>query len=118
MAAAPARDSRPAVISQISQVRPLAGVKRERSISSQDRKSTRLNSSHLVISYAVFCLKKKKNNEFLSISLIVAPTPVEDELKKDYPVSVPYETHGLQSTISIQIQQFLIALTYDYLNLI
>src|SRR2546426_6346209 len=29
----------------------------------QDRKSTRLNSSHLVISYAVFCLKKKKKNE-------------------------------------------------------
>src|SRR5256885_4838764 len=28
--------------------------------SSLDRKSTRLNSSHLVISYAVFCLKKKK----------------------------------------------------------
>src|SRR6516162_9746487 len=28
----------------------------------QDRKSTRLNSSHLVISYAVFCLKKKKNS--------------------------------------------------------
>src|SRR5258705_9383670 len=27
----------------------------------QDRKSTRLNSSHLGISYAVFCLKKKKN---------------------------------------------------------
>src|SRR5205807_3112400 len=29
----------------------------------QDRKSTRLNSSHLVISYAVFCLKKKKTRE-------------------------------------------------------
>src|SRR5256885_3805085 len=28
----------------------------------QDRKSTRLNSSHLVISYAVFCLKKKKRH--------------------------------------------------------
>src|SRR5256885_5539679 len=28
--------------------------------SHRDRKSTRLNSSHLVISYAVFCLKKKK----------------------------------------------------------
>src|SRR2546426_8767740 len=28
--------------------------------SAEDRKSTRLNSSHLVISYAVFCLKKKK----------------------------------------------------------
>src|SRR5438034_7088621 len=29
---------------------------------SPDRKSTRLNSSHTVISYAVFCLKKKKEN--------------------------------------------------------
>src|SRR5256885_10868229 len=29
---------------------------------SADRKSTRLNSSHLVISYAVFCLKKKKTH--------------------------------------------------------
>src|SRR5256885_8447588 len=33
----------------------------------QDRKSTRLNSSHLVISYAVFCLKKKKNYSLLSL---------------------------------------------------
>src|SRR5256885_8871258 len=31
-----------------------------------DRKSTRLNSSHLVISYAVFCLKKKKKEIALS----------------------------------------------------
>src|SRR5205814_7152594 len=30
----------------------------------QDRKSTRLNSSHLGISYAVFCLKKKKKHAF------------------------------------------------------
>src|SRR2546426_8357873 len=30
-----------------------------------DRKSTRLNSSHLVISYAVFCLKKKKKKNTL-----------------------------------------------------
>src|SRR5699024_12491580 len=30
-------------------------------ISTEDRKSTRLNSSHVSISYAVFCLKKKKN---------------------------------------------------------
>src|SRR5258708_17145377 len=28
----------------------------------EDRKSTRLNSSHQIISYAVFCLKKKKNH--------------------------------------------------------
>src|SRR5258708_12782757 len=32
-------------------------------VSVTDRKSTRLNSSHQIISYAVFCLKKKKNNQ-------------------------------------------------------
>src|SRR5437773_5045051 len=32
-----------------------------------DRKSTRLNSSHITISYAVFCLKKKKNLERMTI---------------------------------------------------
>src|SRR5260221_8692242 len=32
----------------------------------RDRKSTRLNSSHTVISYAVFCLKKKKNRKYIS----------------------------------------------------
>src|SRR5688500_19741668 len=31
-------------------------------LAEEDRKSTRLNSSHLVISYAVFCLKKKIND--------------------------------------------------------
>src|SRR5260221_9757902 len=35
-----------------------------------DRKSTRLNSSHTVISYAVFCLKKKKSEFFLCLSLL------------------------------------------------
>src|SRR5256885_12784730 len=33
----------------------------------QDRKSTRLNSSHLVISYAVFCLKKKKQTTSMQL---------------------------------------------------
>src|SRR5256885_13058719 len=32
-----------------------------------DRKSTRLNSSHLVISYAVFCLKKKNNKNIVHL---------------------------------------------------
>src|SRR2546426_5687722 len=35
-----------------------------------DRKSTRLNSSHLVISYAVFCLKKKKQHKHASSVLL------------------------------------------------
>src|SRR5256885_12885383 len=38
----------------------------------QDRKSTRLNSSHLVISYAVFCLKKKKHMRSLPRLIITA----------------------------------------------
>src|ERR1039458_1400776 len=33
-----------------------------------DRKSTRLNSSHLGISYAVFCLKKKRHNQASAIA--------------------------------------------------
>src|SRR5256885_3362730 len=36
----------------------------------EDRKSTRLNSSHLVISYAVFCLKKKKSRVMAAWSSI------------------------------------------------
>src|SRR2546426_3143836 len=41
----------------------------------QDRKSTRLNSSHLVISYAVFCLKKKKNStSYFSPSMLILAT--------------------------------------------
>src|SRR5256885_3885741 len=41
-----------------------------------DRKSTRLNSSHLVISYAVFCLKKKKIHEK---EHVVAPTSLSGD---------------------------------------
>src|SRR5258708_26604340 len=35
----------------------------------RDRKSTRLNSSHQIISYAVFCLKKKKNHSTEQVTL-------------------------------------------------
>src|SRR2546430_5757860 len=48
---------RPIVQSQVINVR------RCLSIAAIDRKSTRLNSSHSQISYAVFCLKKKKNTQ-------------------------------------------------------
>src|SRR5258705_4447383 len=43
------------------ELRHCMAVRRGRS-EREDRKSTRLNSSHLGISYAVFCLKKKKNS--------------------------------------------------------
>src|SRR2546427_11734209 len=41
----------------------LARMAREQRLGWQDRKSTRLNSSHSQISYAVFCLKKKKKKQ-------------------------------------------------------
>src|SRR3712207_8797950 len=48
---------------------PTAGrLGRRRRLHRLDRKSTRLNSSHANISYAVFCLKKKKINKQRSIS--------------------------------------------------
>src|SRR2546422_4199739 len=42
----------------------LVGTLQNRLTKTRDRKSTRLNSSHGYISYAVFCLKKKKNSHY------------------------------------------------------
>src|SRR5256885_7318176 len=55
----PEPDRRPA------RPRALVDRPRDRRDHLRDRKSTRLNSSHLVISYAVFCLKKKKQRTFV-----------------------------------------------------
>src|SRR2546426_5585878 len=44
---------------------PAADEPRDHAGETPDRKSTRLNSSHLVISYAVFCLKKKKKKKMI-----------------------------------------------------
>src|SRR5262245_64222463 len=44
----------------------------------QDRKSTRLNSSHLGISYAVFCLKKKKNTRQTVITSVANRSTAPD----------------------------------------
>src|SRR5256885_8328467 len=54
----------------------------------RDRKSTRLNSSHLVTSYAVFCLKKKKNNDSMYIPALVLVNqalPTYTPQKQHYP---------------------------------
>src|SRR2546426_3284487 len=44
----------------------------------EDRKSTRLNSSHLVISYAVFCLKKKNKEHQRRARIALAPRTVQN----------------------------------------
>src|SRR2546426_6449888 len=50
-----------------------------------DRKSTRLNSSHLVISYAVFCLKKKKKKN--TMTLTSASGTIRLPVSRNYPIS-------------------------------
>src|SRR5256885_10572744 len=50
-------------------------------LAASDRKSTRLNSSHLVISYAVFCLKKKKQLSCVtSFTILSCPQPPHSTL--------------------------------------
>src|SRR2546428_3474968 len=48
-----------------------SGEKWGRGPRKEDRKSTRLNSSHDQISYAVFCLKKKKKNQTINIWTLI-----------------------------------------------
>src|SRR2546426_2582234 len=53
-------------------------------VAAGDRKSTRLNSSHLVISYAVFCLKKKNTRPVKTVAIIPcyrSESPPEVDLK-------------------------------------
>src|SRR3712207_8898343 len=50
-------------------IRPQSLRRRHVACPGLDRKSTRLNSSHANISYAVFCLKKKKKNQFINIHI-------------------------------------------------
>src|SRR5256885_10979103 len=60
--------------------------------SKRDRKSTRLNSSHLVISYAVFCLKKKRgtlNSYTMSCRLQTPPMLSSDPSRFTPPIPPP-----------------------------
>src|SRR5690554_7646619 len=51
------------IIAHLQICRDAVAQEKTRAHSNQDRKSTRLNSSHVRISYAVFCLKKKKQTD-------------------------------------------------------
>src|SRR5437762_11187697 len=63
-----------------------------------DRKSTRVNSSHRCISYAVFCLKKTKRHPSKRLAVLVAVTPVgpaPDVIADDYrPASAQHASHA------------------------
>src|SRR5256885_3016817 len=61
----------------------------------EDRKSTRLNSSHLVISYAVFCLKKKKN---IHINVSIAARAADRDRK--HQLNQPKNRSGYDSPLA------------------
>src|SRR5256885_8080142 len=67
----------------------------------KDRKSTRLNSSHLVISYAVFCLKKKNSTAPPHVATRLTINPI---LVSDDPTSEPM--NSIPSTISLAPVRF------------
>src|SRR5690349_24192609 len=76
----PALKARPAPVSSRTRMLP--------SLRPSDRKSTRLNSSHVEISYAVFCLKKKKQ-QCCYFRHSVAP----DNIGQSIPLTPPSSTH-------------------------
>src|SRR2546430_3049531 len=64
---------------------PPVDESRQAASTSADRKSTRLNSSHSQISYAVFCLKKKKKNRLRSLCVeAVLPTTAKPLIDTHY----------------------------------
>src|SRR5690349_22202126 len=71
---AAARDPRGARVRprRLGRGRLRGGIRREGR--PRDRKSTRLNSSHVEISYAVFCLKKKKKKEICRLTKTIEGT--------------------------------------------
>src|ERR1039457_4999145 len=64
-----------------------------------DRKSTRLNSSHLVISYAVFCLKKKNKRPTLLPRYRIFCFPLRNNPQRDQPMGRLQARRAVRSTL-------------------
>src|SRR5437667_404264 len=75
----------------------------------EDRKSTRLNSSHITISYAVFCLKKKKAASATATALRCSPTFPSDPLYSFLNVAAPPQVYtlSLHDALPISMRFFL-----------
>src|SRR5260221_7255379 len=67
-------------LTALAKMRAAASFTHARTYVDLDRKSTRLNSSHTVISYAVFCLKKKKMKNHDAQHAAASQTRVEEVL--------------------------------------
>src|SRR5690348_17598829 len=84
----------PAFVAQLAAPQTQAGSLNRRQSRERDRKSTRLNSSHPSISYAVFCLKKKKTVNKLTYAPAIARRKLATE-KPD-----PATLHALPALLS------------------
>src|SRR2546429_6846471 len=89
----------PAVLISLMQVASqlLAEYHRSRD---PDRKSTRLNSSHGYISYAVFCLKKKKTTNSFSYPLVISFTPLSNSIPP--PTAVNHTATNLDANLTVK----------------
>src|SRR5256885_8554117 len=92
----------------LSDQEPNVEVRRLPIHNSRDRKSTRLNSSHLVISYAVFCLKKKKNKT--NIIQNIHSSPLSNSSLQDKPQTnnslIPLLPGTIATTLSAPTRPF------------
>src|SRR5947207_11280228 len=71
---------------QVGDARRHPGGRHRQQPDRPDRKSTRLNSSHTVISYAVFCLKKKKKLQKIETLHTLTPTHRADSTAHQTPI--------------------------------
>src|SRR5256885_3283425 len=79
----------------------------------KDRKSTRLNSSHLVISYAVFCLKKKnKNQHIIEIKPLTSARTIKSKLPLTFaaPTLVVETRDAIRPILHVQHREPLIVI--------
>src|SRR5436305_7381623 len=83
------RSEAPAVLQWLRRA-PLDGGFAAEEVDAEDRKSTRLNSSHVRISYAVFCLKKKKTlHTVIELAQAFHSPPGAGTLPNDMPSPTP-----------------------------
>src|SRR3712207_7722252 len=83
--------------------RPRDWASRQTPANRRDRKSTRLNSSHANISYAVFCLKKKSAHEYIivySLFKALGPTPPQLPCMYDDTLTLPHAQVPLHCDIT------------------
>src|SRR5256885_8413652 len=80
----------------------------------EDRKSTRLNSSHLVISYAVFCLKKKKS--IILLLLLDARVSAWSTSRRQSTDAAQVHAHGTQIAARVGVPLTILAVDYIHLG--